>query len=202
MKRPIWLQTAGHHPQQIGGGLANVAAEELERTLHAAPFHDRHREGRMEADTLGGGGTREVVVACDVRYPGGRPTLPDTSRQADTSLECGRRGGRRKLLERQSRGMPGAGAPHALLRPIDLPDGAALPAECVANASIMPRRRLSSDGDSVKARAVSNRIRWLVRSAAASRPGVSFMNPRVDLGHTLRVRHRSQTIAEPQRIER
>ena len=62
--------------------------------LHAAPFHDRQGEGGMEPDTFGGRGSRKVVVACDVGYPGRLAILPDASRQADAPLECRRHGGR------------------------------------------------------------------------------------------------------------
>ena len=132
----------GHHSQQIGGGLANVAAEELHRALHAAPFHDRQCEGGMEPGPPGRRGPRKIVVAGDVGYPGGRTIFPNAPGQADAPFERGHRGGRGEFLQRESRGMPRAGAAHALSRPIDLPDGAALPAERVAHRLDHARRRL------------------------------------------------------------
>ena len=78
-----------------------------------SPFHDRQCEGGMEPDTFGGRRSGEVVVACDVGYPGGLAILPDASRQADAPLECGRHGGPGELIDRESRGMPGPGAAHA-----------------------------------------------------------------------------------------
>ena len=131
-----------HHRQQIRRGLADVAAEELQHALDAAPFHDRQGERGMEPDAFGRRGSRKVVVASDVGYPRRLAMLPDASRQADAARECRRQGGRGELIECESGGMPGPGAAHELSRPIDLPDGAALPAERVADRLDHARRRL------------------------------------------------------------
>ena len=131
----------------------------------------------MEARAFGGGGARKVGVERDVRNPGRRPPLPDASRQTDAPLEGGRHAwpGRTPRAE-----APGACHVPTHRRTLRARSTSQMAPYCQPSASqiaLSIRGAASSSvGDSVSARAVANRIRWLVRSAPVSRPGVSSMD--------------------------
>ena len=117
----------------------------------------------------------------------------------------GRHGRPGELLERESRGMPRPGALHALLRPIDFPDGAALPAERGADRLDHPRRRLLERRRfGQRPRGLEENLLLAAQVSCAARSGLSSMmssrRPRGSI--TLRLPHRSQEIAASQRIER
>src|SRR4030095_8567656 len=74
-----------------------------------------------------------VVVARDVRDPGRFADLPDSTGQADATLE--RRGVARagELVEGQPGHVPRADAMHQPARPVGFPDGATLPSQGAAD---------------------------------------------------------------------
>src|SRR5207237_9802138 len=139
------------HLQELGVGLLDLAAEELDDAEHLAGEPDREAEGAVQSLPVCRGRARKVGVLRDVADPGGFAGGPDAPRE---SLPPRQRDAPRHRLElgHASRGaVPDLDAAERLPRPVDRPDRARLPSERLGDgleeawSRVAERRRLGPD---------------------------------------------------------
>ena len=150
---PNLAAKGGGHLQQIGVGLAQLAAEELDHSGDTGPAPDRERESAAHARgrRLMDSGELQALEHGDVPVPDRPVCRPHAARESDACRERALPRHPPELAEVHVGGMPHLEAPQHLALPIEIPEDTSLPLEAFGDrpqdgrAGLGQRRGLRQD---------------------------------------------------------